>query len=109
MPRGDRTGPLGLGSRTGRGFGYCAGYAAPGFFTPGFGGGRGRGRGGFGYRHWYYATGLTHSQKTFWANPNFTASPLTKEESVHQLKTQKDILQQNLDELNKRLEELETS
>jgi hypothetical protein len=43
MPRGDRTGPLGLGPRTGRGAGYCGGSGMPGFMNPyggrGFGGG----------------------------------------------------------------------
>jgi hypothetical protein len=58
MPAGDRTGPWGLGPRTGRGLGYCSGYRAPGFmytgrgfgFGPGFGLGRGFGR-GMGLRH----------------------------------------------------------
>ena len=65
MPRGDRTGPRGLGPRTGRAAGYCAGYPVPGFMnpTPGygrgfnFGRGRRRGRGfggGFGRGRWYY-------------------------------------------------------
>jgi hypothetical protein len=45
MPAGDRTGPWGLGSRTGRGFGFCSGYDAPGFMVPGPGFGRGYGRG----------------------------------------------------------------
>ncbi|MDY7028039.1 MAG: DUF5320 domain-containing protein [Spirochaetota bacterium] len=55
MPRGDRTGPAGMGPMTGRGFGYCAGYGAPGYVSapgPGmgmaWGFGRGRGRGGYG-------------------------------------------------------------
>lgn len=55
MPRGDRTGPSGMGPMTGRAFGYCAGYEAPGFITaagPGRGMARGfggaRGRGGYG-------------------------------------------------------------
>ena len=52
MPGGDRTGPRGLGPRTGRAAGYCAGYAVPGYMNPdvpgygrGFGFGRGRGFG----------------------------------------------------------------
>ena len=51
MPRGDRTGPWGLGPMTGRAAGYCAGYPVPGFMNPtqgygrGFGFGRGGGRG----------------------------------------------------------------
>jgi len=44
MPGGDRTGPMGQGSRTGRGMGYCSGYSQPGFMT-GLGGGMGLGRG----------------------------------------------------------------
>lgn len=55
MPLGDRTGPWGLGSMTGRGMGYCAGSPVPGFMNPGYGlgggfwFGRGFGRGfGFG-------------------------------------------------------------
>ena len=44
MPGGDRTGPEGYGSRTGRSLGYCAGYDSPGF-TKGVPRGRGFGRG----------------------------------------------------------------
>ncbi|MBS3817470.1 MAG: DUF5320 domain-containing protein [Candidatus Thermoplasmatota archaeon] len=44
MPRGDGTGPEGLGPMTGRGLGYCAGYDSPGF-TKGVGRGLARGRG----------------------------------------------------------------
>ena len=46
MPRGDGTGPWGLGPMTGRGAGFCAGYRAPRYMN--FGGrglGFGRGRG----------------------------------------------------------------
>jgi len=59
MPLGDRTGPEGMGPRTGRRMGYCAGFDTPGYvdsgFERGFGIGRkyGRGRGigrGFGRR-----------------------------------------------------------
>ena len=57
MPGGDRTGPRGLGSRTGRGMGYCAGYDTPGYTKgPGMGLGRGWGRGmgvGYGRGFWY--------------------------------------------------------
>jgi len=34
MPRGDGTGPLGLGPMTGRAAGYCAGFPVPGFMNP---------------------------------------------------------------------------
>jgi len=70
MPGGDRTGPMGMGPMTGRGAGYCAGFAVPGFVNRPFGGffgrpfggffgrGRGAGGGGRGWRNMYYATGL---------------------------------------------------
>lgn len=46
MPYGDGSGPGGMGPRTGRGFGFCSGYAQPGFlFGRGFGRGAGRGYG----------------------------------------------------------------
>ena len=49
MPRGDRSGPQGMGPMTGRGAGYCAGYGAPGYMNPAGGAGPGYGRGlGFG-------------------------------------------------------------
>lgn len=56
MPRGDRTGPAGLGPMTGRGLGYCSGSAQPGFASGWGGRGMGRGRGwgrgmGFGWRY----------------------------------------------------------
>ncbi len=45
MPGGNRTGPRGLGARTGRALGYCAGNDAPEYVCgPEFGYGRGRGR-----------------------------------------------------------------
>lgn len=44
LPGGDRRGPLGMGSRTGRRMGYCSGYEAPGFIRMGSAG-RGLGRG----------------------------------------------------------------
>ena len=72
MPRGDRTGPMGMGAMSGRAAGYCAGFGMPGYANPvpgrGFGLGFGRGRGaggrgfggggGRGWRHMFYATGL---------------------------------------------------
>ncbi len=68
MPRGDGTGPMGLGPMTGRAAGFCAGYPVPGFMNPiggrlglGFGWGRGFGRGfwwrGF-YPFWGYRPSL---------------------------------------------------
>jgi len=59
MPRGDGTGPMGLGPMTGRAAGYCAGFPVPGFMNPmggrlGLGLGLGRGRG---FRPYTYGRG----------------------------------------------------
>lgn len=51
MPRGDRTGPLGQGSMTGRGMGFCSGNEFAGNAAGTFGRGMARGfRGGQGRR-----------------------------------------------------------
>jgi hypothetical protein len=34
MPRGDGSGPAGMGPMTGRAAGYCAGYGMPGYMNP---------------------------------------------------------------------------
>jgi hypothetical protein len=64
MPRGDGTGPAGVGSMTGRAAGFCAGTGIPGYanpvrgygFGPGYGRGGGFGRGNFGGRHRHFAS-----------------------------------------------------
>ncbi len=70
MPSGDKTGPAGEGSMTGRGMGYCSGYNSPGYMNPcfgkGFGRGFGRGRGfgqGFGRRFWTTPQEMVNSYK----------------------------------------------
>ncbi len=74
MPRGDRTGPNGMGSKTGRNLGYCVGNNQAGFENNtddysrgrGFAGGnRNRGnnysRGmGFGFRHGFNLSGASN-------------------------------------------------
>jgi len=92
MPRGDGTGPAGMGPRTGRGMGYCAGYPTPGYMNPGFGGqGRGLGR-GMGWRR--YAPPMYFSPMA----PKEEKSMLTDE--VKALEEQMKAIQQRLDELN---------
>ena len=119
MPRGDGTGPAGMGPMTGRAAGYCAGYPVPGFMNPvfgrGFGGGWCRGGGGFGWRNRFYATGLTGWQRAGWraAQPYASyapdsAAPFSKEQQVEALKGQAGFLQKELEAIRKRLEELET-
>ena len=97
MPGGDRTGPGGLGPRTGRQTGYCVGYD-----TPRFGRGLGRRHGGFGWRHRFYAT----DAPGFWRYGP-TAPPPTREQEKEWLKAQATELQDELQNINNRLNELE--
>jgi len=57
VPRGDGTGPAGMGPLTGRSAGFCAGFKTPGFMNPGFGRGMGLGR-GRGFRRMFWLAGL---------------------------------------------------
>jgi hypothetical protein len=128
MPGGDRTGPLGQGPMTGRGAGYCAGYSMPGYANPfvgrgwfGWGRGFGRGRGWFGrgggrgWRHWYgpwnqgwapYAHGGPYYGA--YAYPAQTNVPdLTPNEEMNMLKEQSQFLQNELKEIQERMNTLE--
>ncbi len=100
MPGGNRTGPNGMGPMTGRGAGFCAGYAANGGDIPQLGRmGLGRGR-GHGWRRMFYATGLP-----FWARGG--SAGVTAEQQRDVLKGQAESLKQELDALNKRIDELD--
>lgn len=94
MPHGDRRGPMGMGPMTGRGRGFCAGGAGfwrdSGDFNrgwmgrgPGFGRGRGQ-RGGF--APW----GISYNEADERAS----------------LQAAAETLQSQIDEINRRLEEL---
>jgi hypothetical protein len=119
-----------MGPMTGRAAGYCAGYAVPGYMNPvggggfwgwgrggGWGGGRGWGR-GRGYRNWYYATGLPGWQRAAMGAPAWgapwgaaPAAPYaapSPEQEAEGLKAQAEYFQQALEDIRKRIEELET-
>jgi hypothetical protein len=122
MPGGDRTGPIGAGPRTGRAAGFCAGYGMPGFANPVLGRGRGLGYGrgyarggGRGWRHRYWATGVPG-----WGRGRFgygtqmgDAPPVDMpmegdpQTELAELKDQSRHLQQTLDQIYQRIEELE--
>lgn len=120
MPRGDGTGPMGMGPMTGRAVGFCAGYNVPGYMNPipgrgfgmGFGMGFGRGRGfgmggGRGWRNRFYATGLTGWQRAAaWGNP--VAAPLDTAQELEALKSQAEYFEETLKDVRKQIEELET-
>lgn len=129
MPRGDGTGPAGMGPMTGRAAGYCAGYSVPGYMNPiggrggfgsrggGFGGGRGR-------RNWYYATGQPGWARAAWGMPawgdpgaaypppyvgGYQQAAPPPEQEKEALRQQAEYLQQSLDEINERLEQIDKS
>jgi len=120
MPGGDGTGPLGMGSMTGRAAGFCAGYGMPGYINsiPGRGMGFGRGRGfegrggGRGWRNRFYATGVpgwaagSMPYGAPYAAP-YAAAP-TKEQELGMLKDQAEQFESALGDIRKRLQELET-
>ena len=123
MPAGNGTGPRGMGPMTGRGAGYCAGYGAPGYANPmpgrGFGMGWGRGGGwggGRGWRNMYYATGLPgwarYGYAPVWGAPPAAAygpygAPPTPEQETEFLKSQAEMLKEELDAISQRIAELE--
>jgi len=120
MPRGDRTGPMGMGPMTGRAAGFCTGFGMPGYanavpgrgFGMAFGGGRGFrghgfGGGGRGWRNWFYATGLPGWTPTGrYATPYSSPDPELEKAA---LKNQQAALQSELDGIKERLVELEAN
>lgn len=102
MPRGNGTGPNGMGPMTGRAAGYCAGFETPGFANPvaGRGQGFGNGRGGRGRRNMFHATGMPG-----WMRGGNAVAPYSESQTLQQHAA---MLQQQLDAINKRLSEVET-
>ncbi|MGB2862140.1 MAG: DUF5320 domain-containing protein [Sedimentisphaerales bacterium] len=121
MPGGDGTGPGGMGPMTGRAVGFCAGYPAPGYANPvgGRGMGMGRGRGfrgdgfgrgrGFGWGRAGYdlpAYGSAVNPYAYGGAP-FTPTVAPQQE-LDSLKGQAEYLEDSLDGIKKRIEELES-
>lgn len=125
MPGGDRTGPMGMGPRTGRAAGYCAGYDRPGYMN-GYGGGYGWGRGGgygWGYggggrgrgrgRGWGrgggYGMGPVTGQMPYatWGYQPWQAAAPTTEDELEMLKNEHENLEKILADIQKRIEDLQ--
>ena len=127
MPGGDRTGPAGLGPMTGRAAGFCAGYPVPGYANPvggrgmgmgwGRGGGWGRGRGfgwgraGYGFAAYGsavnpYAYGGAVNPYAYGGVP--FAPTIAPQQELDGLKGQAEYLEDALDGIKKRIEELES-
>lgn len=105
MPRRDGTGPMGMGPMTGRGAGFCTGFAAPSYANPvgygcGFGGGRG-------FRRMFYATGLPRWARFGGQNTNGANASDAGEKEL--LKRQAKLLENQLHDVKKRLADFEGS
>ena len=122
MPRGDKIGPGGMGSMTGRAAGYCAGNTTAGFVSRaggrgsgggGNGGGRGRRRG---RRNRFHATGGPGWQQAADEMPDVAATPpapstpptVDQDEELNALKQQAETLCRTLDGIRERIVELES-
>lgn len=132
MPRGDRTGPNGMGPMTGRAAGFCAGAGAPGYANYGFGRGfgawgRGRGAGcGFGrgggggrFRGWFNRIGFMGRQRAYGGVPAWGGDPAyvyygtpampTREQELDSLKAQAEYLEDALESIQIQIKNLEGS
>lgn len=92
MPLGDGTGPNGMGPRTGRGMGFCAGFNQPGFAN-GFGRGFGR---GFAFR----------TRQTFPEERPQLQVIKTEEQEKQFLEKELENLKQEIKEIEERLEKI---
>jgi len=103
MPYGDRTGPKGMGPRTGRGFGFCNGYGMPGYASgrAGMGFRRGFGRGyGREYRAWPGGYGA-------WSEgPYYSNAPFPQKEDEW-LANRAEALKEELKFIEKRIKDLD--
>jgi hypothetical protein len=129
MPRGDGTGPMGMGPMTGRAAGYCAGFPTPGFMNP-MGGrlGLGLGRGRAFWPHGYYGAArfpslpyapypmygsLGTMPYSFPQAPGITpgtapfAPGVDPEQELSFLRSQVSTLKSQIDQTNSRIKELE--
>ncbi|MBO8128370.1 MAG: DUF5320 domain-containing protein [Peptococcaceae bacterium] len=105
MPGGDRRGPLGYGPMTGRGAGFCAGYGMPGFTTA-----PGPGWGGHGWRRICRGPGWGRGWFAGWSAPRqVQPAPYgpNPQEEREWLKNQAAYLQEQLDFIQKRLNDID--
>lgn len=121
MPKGDRTGPGGQGSKTGRAAGYCAGFSTPGYVNPAGGKSFRAGRGTFGgrgrgmmHRHWHHAACFPGWIRHDMGYPAcgtvgipYGPPDMEPGEEKEVLKEQADLLKQHLDDIQERMTELE--
>jgi len=114
MPRGDGTGPGGMGPMTGRAAGYCAGYSVPGYMNPaggrmGMGWGRGWGR-GRGWAQPYAAPVSPVAPVQPAAYGMYTGAPAyaySKEQEKDMLQNQVKAMEEQMEAIRKRIEEID--
>ena len=113
MPRGDRTGPMGQGSMTGRAAGFCAGNDKPGFSDNTLGRGFGQ-AGGRGRRNRFFANGLIRGRRGLRGNNAVMAEPTAEsfnpypdpQEEIEQLVAQAKNYADALENVNQRIKGL---
>lgn len=112
MPRGNGTGPMGMGAKSGRAAGYCAGFSVAGYTNSGsaenirFALGRGHRGSCHGWRNMFYATGLPGCMRAGnipFANGLGVQMSADPEAEIQALKNQADALQAELDAIRQRL------
>jgi hypothetical protein len=114
MPRGDGTGPMGMGSTKGCKAGFCAGFRMAGHANSALGRGSGMGLGrrhgfgggGRGWRHRFFATGLPGWMRF----GGYAATPQQSDPKMEKqtLENQATTLQSELDAIKQRLSEIDT-
>jgi len=94
---------MGMGPMTGRGAGFCVGYAAPGYLNPGmeYGMGYGRGRG---FRRRMYCTGMPVWDPSGYSAYHGAFNPLADEKEY--LNSQLEVLENQLQQVKKRLKDI---
>ncbi len=91
MPFGNGTGPFGLGSMSGRGLGYCAGYPHPGYYV-------------YGRKHLFgRRAGFCR-----WIFPLLGKYTPTKEEEKSLLESEAEFLKRRLEVIEKRVKDIES-
>ncbi len=110
MPRGDRTGPNGMGSMTGRGAGFCAGNNAPGFTNAGGGRFFERG-GGFGFGRGFRGMMFSNMPQGRWNA--YPPSPIpygqvNPEQELDFMKQEAKAMEDHLQSLNQQMSEMES-
>ena len=113
MPGGDRSGPMGRGSMTGWGRGFCGGPEAERFERGTFGGwGRGYGRGGgggggWGWRNQFRATGVPGWIRAGSVAPTFAGAEPTADTELQWLERRSAVIETEQEQIKARLNELE--